>query len=74
MSTGFGVWTGVEGIDAYCTGNILVKQHGHDAPIHAVMRADAMLEAGDLVGYAVWKLVVKAVEELRRVEPGTRVH
>ena len=27
----------VEGIDAYCTGNILVKQHGEDAPIHGAM-------------------------------------
>ncbi len=29
------------------------------------MRADAMLEAGDLDGYAVWKRIIKAVEELR---------
>ena len=29
-----------------------VKQHGQDAPIQAAMRADAMLEAGDLGGYA----------------------
>ncbi len=26
--------------------NILVKQHGQDAPIQAAMGADAMLEAG----------------------------
>ena len=31
---------------------------------HAAMRADAMLEAGDLDGYAVWKRIVKAVEGL----------
>lgn len=44
--------------------------HGHeDAPIHAAMRADEMLEKGDLDGYAVWKRIVKAVEELVRVEP-----
>ncbi len=29
------------------------KQHGEDAPIHAAMRADAMLEAGDLDGLAI---------------------
>ena len=40
------------------------------------MRADAMLEAGDLDGLAVWKRIVKAVEELRTVEPkpGAWVH
>ncbi len=28
------------------------------------MRADAMLETGDLDGYAVWKRILRAVEEL----------
>jgi hypothetical protein len=32
------------------------------------MRADAMLEKGDLDGYAVWKRIVKAVEELLSME------
>ncbi len=40
------------------------KRHGQDAPVHAAMRADAMLDKGDLDGYAVWKRIVKAVEEL----------
>ncbi len=31
-----------------------------DAPIQAAMRADAMLEAGDLVGYANLEQVLKA--------------
>ncbi len=28
------------------------------------MRADAMLKAGDMDGFAVWRRIVKAVEEL----------
>ncbi len=51
-------------LDIYRTANILVQQHGQDAPIHAAMRADAMLEAGDLDGYAVWRRIQRAVEEL----------
>ncbi len=47
-------------LDIYRTANVLIKQQGEDAPIHAAMRADAMLEAGDLDGYAVWKRVLKA--------------
>ncbi len=41
-----------------------------------VMRADAMLEKGDLDGYGVWKRVLKAVEELLRIEriEGERVN
>ena len=44
-------------LDIYRAANVLVQQHGQDAPIHAAMRADAMLEAGDLDGYAVWKRI-----------------
>ena len=40
-------------LDIYRSAQVLVKQHGQDAPIHAAMRADAMLEHGDLDGYAV---------------------
>ena len=60
----------------YRSAQVLVKRHGQDAPIEASMRADAMLEAGDLDGYAVWKRILRAVEELQGTDPapGTRVH
>ncbi len=63
-------------LDIYRSANILVKQHGPDAPIEAAMRADAMLDKDDLDGYAVWKRVLKAVEVLQRVGPveGERVN
>ncbi len=51
-------------LDIYRSANLLVKQHGQDAPIHAAMRADAMLDKGDLDGYAAWKRILRAVEEL----------
>ncbi len=40
------------------------------------MKADAMLDKGDLDGYAAWKRILRAVEELQRAEPaeGQRVH
>ncbi len=44
--------------------NTLVKRHGQDASIEAAMRADELLEAGDLGGYVAWKSIIKAVEEL----------
>ena len=58
-------------LDIYRSANLLVKQHGEDAPIEAAMRADAMLEAGDLDGCAVWKRVLRAVGELQRVGPAS---
>ncbi len=57
-------------LDIYRAANLLVKHHGEDAPIKAAMRADAMLEKGDLDGYAVWKRVLRAVGELQRTAPG----
>ena len=55
-------------LDIYRSAQALVKQHGEDAPIHAAMRADAMLEAGDLDGYAVWRRILGAVGVLRSEE------
>ncbi len=37
---------------------------GDDAAIHAAMRADELIEAGDMEGEAVWLRIVKAIEEL----------
>ncbi len=62
--------------DIYRAANFLMKQHGQDAPIHAAMRADALLEKGDPDGYAVWRRILRAVEELQDTvpKPGEAVH
>lgn len=41
-------------------------QHGSETTIHAAVRADAMLEGGDLKGRAVWLRVIGAIGELGR--------
>ena len=58
------------------TANELIKQHGNDAPIHAAMRADELLEAGDMDGQGVWKRILAAVDELMSEEwpEGVKVH
>ncbi len=63
-------------LDIYRSANELIKQHGEDAPIHAAMRADELMEAGDMDGRAVWLRIVKAVEELLAEErpEGEKVH
>ena len=43
-------------------------EDGQDAALEAAQRADAMLERGDMDGCAVWKRIVRAVEELQRKE------
>ena len=51
-------------LDIYRSANELIEQHGEDAPIHAAMRADELMDAGDMEGEAVWLRIVKAIEEL----------
>ena len=37
-------------LDNYRSANELIEQHGEDAPIHAAMRADELMGAGDMEG------------------------
>ena len=63
-------------IDLYRSANELIEQHGEDAPILAAMRADELMDAGDMEGEAMWLRIVKAIEELLSEErpEGEKVH
>ena len=63
-------------LDIYRSAHELIKQHGKDAPIHAAMRADELMEVGDMEGEAMWLRIVKAIEELLSGErpDGAEVH
>jgi len=51
-------------IDIWRSAKLLADQHGVDAAIHAAMKADHFLEQGDLEGAAVWRRIIRAIEEL----------
>ncbi len=61
-------------LDIYRAAGVVIEQYGKDAQIHSTKRASAMLDKGDLDAYAVWKQILRAVEEVQRVEPGEQVH
>ena len=65
-------------LDIYRTANALINQHGDmGAEMHAAMRADELLEAGDMDGRRVWLRVLEAVRELTSKGPpgeGAAVH
>ena len=48
----------VEDLEIYRAAHALIKEHGEDAPVHAAMRADELLAAGDIEGRAVWIRIV----------------
>ena len=57
-------------LDIYRAANVLIRKHGDKAAIHAAMRADELLEAGDMDGAATWRRIIKAIEELTSTERG----
>jgi hypothetical protein len=58
-------------IDIYRAARLLVDKHDAEAPFHTAMRINELIEAGDIEGVAVWKRVLKAVEELLSAGGGT---
>ncbi len=65
----------VDEINIYSSAGLLIEKHGDDAVIEAAMKADAMLEKGDLDGQAVWLRILRATKELLSKErpPGATV-
>ncbi len=51
--------------EIYRSAKLLIDRHGENAVIEAAMKADKMLEAGDLDGLATWNRILRAIEELR---------
>jgi hypothetical protein len=43
----------MDAIDIYRSAKLYIDQYGVDASVHAAMKADAMLERGDLEGFNV---------------------
>jgi 3-hydroxyacyl-CoA dehydrogenase len=62
--------------DIYRSAQALVRRYGQDAEFEAAERCDAMIEAGDPEGLAVWKRILRAVDELLAQEPpqGSHLH
>ncbi len=59
----------IRDLDIYRSANVLIREHGEDAALDATTRAIAMLDKGDLDRYAVWKRILRAVEEIQRTDP-----
>jgi hypothetical protein len=57
----------MEDIDIWRAAEQMRKLYGDDAAIHAAMRADKLMDQGDIEGFDMWKRVVAALNELDRV-------
>jgi hypothetical protein len=60
--------------DIWRSAKVLIDQHGDDAAIHAAMRADELLDDGDMESAATWRRVIQAIKDLETMEPSGSVH
>ena len=56
--------------EIWACANRMVRQHGFDAPIHAAMRADELLEEGDLAGSLMCRQIMHRIEKLLKKPDG----
>ncbi len=63
-------------LDIYRAASVIIDRYGEEACLHATMRADALLKAGDSNGHAAFKQILRVIEELQRTAPesGEAVH
>ncbi len=60
--------------DIWRAAKLLTDQHSDKAAIHAAMIADELLAAGDLEGYAMWRRIIRAIEELQLTQGNGATH
>ncbi len=61
-------------IDTYRAAKLYIDQHGDQAALQAAMQADAQLAAGDMEGAAMWRRIIKAIEDLLATKPDGVTH
>ena len=57
-------------IDIWRAAGTLLKRYGGErAALMAAMRADELLDQGDVEGFNAWKRIVKSINEFERTKP-----
>jgi ABC-type Zn uptake system ZnuABC Zn-binding protein ZnuA len=55
--------------DIWCAAHKMIQMHQFDAGWHAALRADHLLEQGDVEGHHAWLRIVRAIKELQNIKP-----
>jgi hypothetical protein len=56
-------------LDIWRAAEQMRKLYGDDAAVHAAMRADKLMDQGDIEGFNMWNRVAAALNELDRPVP-----
>jgi len=59
----------IDNKDIWRVAKLLVKAHGERAEVIAAQHVDEKLAEGDLVGRGIWRQVLAAIQDLKRVKP-----
>jgi hypothetical protein len=54
----------IEPIVIWRSANEMIKRHGDQAPLECAIRADELLESGDVMGQTVWLAIRRAAKSL----------
>ncbi|MEE8392809.1 MAG: hypothetical protein V3R66_00575 [Rhodospirillales bacterium] len=62
--------------DIFRSAGKMVKRHGHGAILISALRANELLNQGNMDGYRMWKRIIMVIGELVTSTPpqGTRLH
>jgi hypothetical protein len=61
-------------IDIWRCAGVMIKRYGDLADVEAAARADEYEKKGERDGQRVWLRILKAIDELRSVQPGETQH
>lgn len=56
----------VSEIDIYRSAAVMIRQYGEDAALEAGLRADILLDKGDIDGQQCWLRIARAISQLQR--------
>jgi hypothetical protein len=65
----------VQEIDVWRSASLLLERHRPDAALIAAMRADQLLDKGEVEGCRVWQRIVRTIRDLeRKPSSGTQLN
>ncbi len=59
----------MEDIHIFRAANLLIKEQGDEAGVHAILEFDNMVAHGNIEGAATWLRIAKAINDMLRETP-----
>jgi triphosphoribosyl-dephospho-CoA synthetase len=66
----------VSASEIYRSASVMIRKYGENAALEAGIRADRLLDQGDIEGQCTWLRILNAIKELQNTTPseGDIVH